>query len=131
MTLDKALNYAFRNSPSIQEAGYSLEISERNLMAQQAGLKSQFNLTVTPFSYSSERVFNDLISQYNTQKQTKTETRFSITQPIKWTDGTLSIVERFNWQESSSSYAGGQKESFFGNSLFLTFNQLETFSAFC
>ena len=123
MTLDKALNYAFRNSPSIQQAGYSLEISERNLMAQQAGLKSQFNLTVTPYSYSSQRVFNDLISQYNTQELSKTETRFSITQPIKWTDGTLSIVERFNWQESSSSYAGPEKLSYFSNSIYISFNQ--------
>ena len=123
MTLDKALNHAFRNSPSIQEAAFSLEISERNLMAQQAGLKSQFNLTVTPYSYSSARVFSDLISQYNTQKQTKTETQFSITQPIKWTDGTLRIVERFNWQESSSSYTGPEKLSYFSNSIFLSFNQ--------
>ncbi len=123
MTLEKALNYAFRNSPSIQEAAFNLEISERNLMAQQAGLKSQFNLTLTPYRYSSERVFSDLISQYNTQKRAITETRFSITQPIKWTDGTLRIVEQFNWQESSSSYTGPEKLSYFSNSIYISFNQ--------
>jgi outer membrane protein len=123
LTLDRALEIAFEKSPSIQEAALKLETSERNLKAQQASLKSQFNLTITPLDISDSQVFNELTSRYNTQERTKSEAMFSITQPIKWTDGTLSIIERFNWQEASSSFTGSEKESFFSNSLYIQFSQ--------
>jgi len=48
LTLEKALEIAFRNSPSIQEAYFRLQTSGENLKAQQAGLKSQFSLTLNP-----------------------------------------------------------------------------------
>ncbi len=123
LTLDKALEYAFRNSPSIQEASFRLETSQQNLMAQQAGLKSQLNLTLTPLSISNTRNFNDLTSSYFYQTLTKSEARFSITQPIKWTDGTVTLSNRFNWQEASSTYTGGEKTRTFNNSLTLRLNQ--------
>jgi outer membrane protein TolC len=123
LTLDKALEYAFRNSPSTQEASFRLETSQQNLMAQQAGLKSQFNLTLTPISISNTRNFNDLTSSYFYQTLTKSEARFSITQPIKWTDGTITLSNRFNWQEASSTYTGGDKTRTFNNSLTLRLNQ--------
>jgi len=123
LTLDKALEYAFRNSPSIQEASFRLETSQQNLMAQQAGLKSQFNLTLTPLSISNTRNFNDLTSSYFYQTLAKSEARFSITQPIKWTDGTITLSDRFNWQEASSTYTGGDKTRTFNNSLTLRLNQ--------
>jgi outer membrane protein len=82
LTLDKALETAFRNSPSIQEAAYRLEISERNLKAEQAGLKSQLNLTITPISLSQTRTFSELTGRYNIQNLNMSEARFSITQPI-------------------------------------------------
>jgi outer membrane protein len=123
MTLEQALDIAFEKSPSIQEAALQLEVSERNLKAQQAGLKSQFNLTVTPLDINNSRVFNELTSSYNTQEQTKSEAQFSVTQPIKWTDGTLSIIQKFNWQEASSAYTGSVKESYYSNSLYLKLNQ--------
>lgn len=123
LTLEKALEIAFRNSPAMKEAALRLEISERNLKAEQSGLKSQFNLTVTPLNLSSSRVFNELTSRYNTQDQTKSEARFSITQPIKWTDGTLTISNRLNWQEASSSFTGGIKESTYSNSLSFRLSQ--------
>jgi len=123
LTLEKALQYAFRNSPSIQEASFRLETSQQNLMAQQAGLKSQFNLTLTPLSISNTRNFNDLTSSYFYQTLAKSEARFSITQPIKWTDGTITLSNRFNWQEASSTYTGGDKTRTFNNSLTLRLSQ--------
>lgn len=123
LTLERALEIAFENSPSIQEVALRLGISEHNLKAQQASLKSQFNLTLTPLDISDSRVFNELTSGYNTQERVKSEAQFSITQPIKWTDGTLTIIEKFNWQEASSSYTGSVKESNFSNSLYFRFNQ--------
>ena len=123
LTLDRALEIAFKNSPSIQETALRLEISEHNLKAQQASLKSQFNLTITPVDISDSRVFNELTSSYNTQERVKSEAQFSITQPIKWTDGTLTIIEKINWQDASSSYTGSVKESNYSNSLYFRFNQ--------
>lgn len=117
LTLEKALEIAFRNSPSIQEARYNLTISGENLKAQQAGLKSQFLLTLTPLTISETRTFSDLTSRYNTQDLTRSALRFSITKPIKWTDGTLTIVDSFNWQKAASSYTGSIKEATFNNSL--------------
>lgn len=123
LTLDRALNIAFQNSPAMRQASLQLEFNERNLWAEQAGLKSQFSLTVTPYRTSSNRVFSDLTSSYNTQTQTKTETAFTIRQPIKWTDATLIVTDKFNWQEASSSFAGGDKQSDFSNSLTVSLSQ--------
>jgi outer membrane protein len=123
LTLEKALEIAFKNSPSIQEARFSLTVSEENLKAQQAGLKSQFLLTLTPLTVSETRTFSDLTSRYNTQDLTKSALRFSITQPIKWTDGTLTISDSFNWQKAASSYTGFVSEATFNNSLTLRLTQ--------
>jgi len=123
LTLDKALEVAFKNSPSIQEARFNLTISGENLKAQQAGLKSQFLLTLTPLTLSQTRTFSDLTSRYNTQDLTRSALRFSITQPIKWTDGTLTLVDSFNWQKAASSYTGSVSEATFNNSLTLRLTQ--------
>ena len=123
LTLEHALAIAEKSSPSIIDAGLRLETSERNLWAEQAGLKSQFHLSITPISISRQRLFNDLTSNYFTQENLKTEGSISITQPIKWTDGTLRIVDRFNWQEASSSFTGSVKEANFSNSLYFALNQ--------
>ena len=123
LTLERALNIAFQNSPAMRQAGLQLEVNERNLMAQQAGLKSQFSLTLMPYRTSSSRTFSELTSTYNTQTQEKSETTFRIVQPIKWTDGSLVITDRLNWQEASSSFAGGGKQSAFSNSLTVSLNQ--------
>jgi outer membrane protein TolC len=123
LTLDKAVEIAFKNSPSIQEARFNLTISGENLKAQQAGLKSQFLLTLTPLTLSQTRTFSDLTSRYNTQELTRSALRFSITQPIKWTDGTLTLVDSFNWQKAASSYTGLISEATFNNSLTLRLTQ--------
>ena len=123
LTLDKALEFAFKNSPSIQTAAYSLKTSAENLAAQQAGLKSQFLLTLNPINISDLKTFSSLTSSYSTQDVTKTAASFSVRQPIKWTDATLTVSDNFNWQESSSSYVGGAKAGAFNNSLVLTFSQ--------
>jgi len=123
LTLDKALEVAFRNSPNIQEAVFRLRTSAENLKAQQAGLKSQFSLTLNPVSISNTKTFSELTSSYNTQNITRSAASFSVRQPIKWTDGTLAITNSFNWQEASSSYVGGTKAGTFNNTLNLRFNQ--------
>ena len=123
LTLEMALNIAFQNSPAIRQASLQLEVNRRNLWAEQAGLKSQFSLSITPYRTSSSRVFSELTSSYNTQTQTRTSTAFTIRQPIKWTDAELRITDQFNWQEASSSFTGGVKQSSFSNSLTASLSQ--------
>ena len=123
LTLEMALNIAFQNSPAIRQASLQLEVSERNLWAQQAGLKSQFSLSVTPYRTSSNRVFSELTSSYNTQTQTRSSSAFTIRQPIKWTDAELRVTDQFSWQEASSSFAGGEKQTAFSNSLTVSLSQ--------
>ena len=123
LTLERALNIAFQNSPAMRQASLQLEINERNLFAQQAGLKSQFSLSVSPYFTSSSRVFSELTSNYNTQTLTRSAATFTIRQPIKWTDATLTIRDQFNWNESSSSFVGGEKQTSFSNSLTVSLNQ--------
>lgn len=37
---------------------------------------------------------------------------FGITQPIKWTDGTISLYNDFSWQDASNRTSGGNNTSF-------------------
>jgi len=123
MTLEQALEMAFANSPTIQRTVNDLEISEHNLKAQQASLKSQFNLSLMPYAYSKAETFSSLISRYNTEEQTSSSLEFTIDQPIIWTDGTLRVTENLEWREASSAFAGEGKEKSYQNSLRLSFNQ--------
>ncbi|MCK4557458.1 MAG: TolC family protein, partial [Candidatus Aminicenantes bacterium] len=123
LTLEHALAIAEKSSPYMKNAALRLEISEKNLWAEQAGMKSQFYLSITPISFSSQRLFDDFTSSFYIQENLKTEAQLSITQPIKWTDGTLTIVDRFIWQEASSSFTGSVPEANFGNSLYFTLSQ--------
>ena len=122
-TLDVALQRALDRSPTILTARNSLEISRRNLLAQRAALRSQFFLTLTPLQLSRDRVFNDLVSSYNTQEQTQAGGLLSIRQPIEWSDGTLSLNQSVNWREASSSFAGTGKQSTYSSSLQLRYSQ--------
>ena len=123
LQLDGALRIAGDRSPTLAEARHSLEISRRELEAQRAGLKSKFGLTVTPFEYTRDRTFNELVSGYNTQEQTHAGARFSIRQSIEPTDGTLSLVQAFDWRDASSSFAGAGSRRSYSNALFLRYTQ--------
>lgn len=127
VALDRALEIAFDRSPGIQHARHALEISHRNLQAQRAAMKSRFGLTVTPYESSKDRVFNDLLSAYNTQEQTHLGARFSVQQPIERTDGTLSVVQSLDWREASSSLAsslgGPSSQQTYSSNLFIQYSQ--------
>ena len=123
LRLDDALRIAGDRSPTLAEARHSLEISRRELEAQRAGLKSRFGLTVTPFEHTRNRTFNELVSGYNTQEQTHAGARFSIQQTIEPTDGTLSLVQAFDWRDASSSFAGAGSRRSYSNALFLRYSQ--------
>lgn len=68
LTLEKALEIAYQQSPSIIQSKMSLEQSELALIQQKASLKSQFSLNLSPFQYTRSTSFDDYNTQWYTRK---------------------------------------------------------------
>lgn len=115
LTLDKALNIAFQNSPSLIQSKLSLEQKQLNLKAQDASLKSQFSLDVNPFSYTRNNVYDSYNSKWYANENMGSSAELGIKQPIKWTDGTISLINDFSWQDASNKTSGGKNTSFTHN----------------
>ena len=122
MNLEHALEIAMENSPDIKELELSLIRSQELLNAQNAALKSQFSLSLTPMDYSRDRAFNNFFSTWNTSETKQSSGLFRISQPIKWTDGTLALINRFSWQDAYSEYQDVRSKTF-SNNLYLSFQQ--------
>ena len=71
LTLESALDIARSNSPDIRRSLLNLERSEQTLKAQNAALKSNFSLNLTPLSYDKTRAFDIYNSKWNTSETTK------------------------------------------------------------
>lgn len=122
LTLDEAMNIALENSPDIKQSRLNMEQNREYLNAQLAMLKSRFSLDVTPIEYSQSQTYNEYFSKWNTTENIGANGTFIVQQPIKFTDGTISLRNRFSYQDnyseaSSSSYTG------FDNNLYLSYNQ--------
>jgi Outer membrane protein len=102
LTLEKALEIANTNSPDIRKSLLNLESSEQSLKAQKAALKSNFSLSVTPYSFNQTRSFDSYNAKWFTSKTTQSMGTFTVSQPILPTDGTISLVNQFGWQDKSS-----------------------------
>lgn len=122
LTLDNSIKQALQNSPDIKSSEIALQRSKYSLEAQNAALKSKFNLSITPFSYFKDRQFNDYFSSWYTSETKKSMGTFSITQPIIWTDGTLSLNNTFGWQDAYNEVQSS-KSTTFSNNLYLRFTQ--------
>lgn len=102
LTLERALDIAFRNSPALIQSKLSLEQNELNLAAQKASLKSQFSLDVNPFMYTRNNQYDSYNSKWYDNKTMGSSASLGIVQPIKWTDGTISLVNDISWQDASN-----------------------------
>ncbi|MGB8492288.1 MAG: TolC family protein [Bacteroidales bacterium] len=122
LTLDESLGIAETNSPTMKRTRLSLVRSQENLNAQNAALKSNFSLSVNPISFSRNRMFNDLISEWNSTRTTESYGLFTVTQPIVFTDATLSLVNRFGYTDSYSEFADRTTKGF-SNELSLSLDQ--------
>ena len=124
MTLDEALNYSIENSPELKRALMNLKRYEFSLNAQRASLKSKFSLTLNPISYNRNRYFENRLSEWYTNESFSTSGTFSISQPIIWTGATVSLNNRFGWQNNESSITGGDNDnSAYSNDLYLSITQ--------
>jgi len=122
LTLQEALEIAMEKSPDIQRSKLNLQRSSESLNAQKAALKSQFSLSVTPADYRNERVFNSFFSRWNTNETKAFSGRFTISQPIRWTDGTLALINSFGWQDVYSEFQKTRSKTF-SNNLYLSLQQ--------
>jgi len=125
MTLDDALNYSIEHSPELQRALMNLRRYKFSLNAQRASLKSKFSLTLNPISYNRNRYFENRLSEWYTNESFSTSGTFSISQPIIWTGATVSLNNKFGWQNNKSSITGGidNDNSAYSNDLYLSISQ--------
>ncbi len=122
MTLEQSLRVAELNSPAMKKTRLNLTMNQENLNAQNASLKSQFSLSLNPISYNQGKVFNELISNFNTQRNIGSSGTFSVVQPIIFTDATISLTNEFSYLDSYSQFAN-LKQKVFSNNLGITLNQ--------
>jgi outer membrane protein len=115
LTLEQSLVTAESNSPTMKKTRLNLIRSQENLNAQNAALKSNFSLTLNPISYTQNREFNDLISDWNSRTTTESYGNFTISQPIVLTDARISLSNRFGYYDSYSEYAGATTKGFSNN----------------
>ena len=122
LTMDNSLEIAKENSPNIRRTRLYLERSRELLKAQQAALKSHFSLTVNPLDYNRDQTFNRFLSAWSKNESKESFTRFTVSQPIEWTDGTLNVINNWSWQDSYSDYQDIRNKSY-TNNLYLQFTQ--------
>ena len=123
MTMEQALAYSAEHNPDLINSRMSMEQYEQNLIAQKASLKSRFSLNLQPLSFSQSRQFDSRFSDWYTNRSLSSSGTFSISQPIIWTDATLSLNNNLSWQKNESSINGGTSNQAFSNSLYLSLNQ--------
>ena len=114
ITLERALEIASVNSSSMQNSLLSLERSRESLNAQKAALKSQFSFRANPASYSQTRSFDEYNSSWYTNESFSSFGTLSVSQPLLFSDGTISFQNRFGWQTSNND-GRGANESFVNN----------------
>ena len=124
LTLEKALELAETSSPSIIQSKLSIVQAQKNLEAQRAALKSRFSLELNPWSFSRNRRYDTRFADWYTSENQSSSTNLRISQPILFTDGTISLNNEFGWQKSKSEVGGVvTPNEVFYNNLYLSVSQ--------
>ena len=106
LDMNKALDIAMQNSPTIQQAELSLIRSQEKLNAQRARLKSQFSLALNPFEFQRSNSFDARTSEWYLNESASTAGSFAISQRILPTDGTISLRNTLNYNYNYSESQG-------------------------
>ena len=125
LTVERSLEIAVENSPSMKQTKLSLEQSQERLNAQRARLKSQFAITLNPFEYDKTNRFDQQTSEWFVNESASSGGTFSVRQRILPTDGELTLVNRFSYDYSytESAFAPDPVSKTFNNRLYLQFTQ--------
>jgi outer membrane protein TolC len=124
ITIEEALDIAEENNPTLIRSKLNLERYQLNLVAQRASLKSRFSLSLDPVNYSKTRRFDNRLSQWYTNETLNSSGTFQVSQPILLTDGELSLINTFGWQDNQSTVEGiDNRNRAFSNDLYLRLTQ--------
>lgn len=120
-TLEKTLEVAFQNSPDIINQKLGLDSKRQDVNATKAGLKSEFALEINPLYYKKTRDFQQYANDYVNTLSFSPQGNFTISQPIKATDGKIVFSDNFGF----SNYKVGDKDpvNTFVNNITLSINQ--------
>jgi len=122
ITLDEALLIAFANSPDIQKSRINMEQNKERLNAQLASLRSRFSFDITPISYDKTESYNEYFSTWNTSENKGSSGSLTVSQPIKFSDGRLSLKNDFGYQDNFSE-ANSSHYTGYNNSLYIQYDQ--------
>ena len=124
ITIERALDIAEENNPTLLDSKLSLEQAQLLLAAQRASLKSRFSLNLNPISYTKTRSFDNRVSQWYTNERLNTQGTFRVVQPILLTDGEIALTNTFGWQDNKSAADGlDNSNRAFSNNLNLQLSQ--------
>ena len=122
LRLEDAMDTALKYSPDIQTSRLNMEKNREYLNAQLAALKSRFSLNVTPIRYEKQDVYNNYYSRWYTEENKMAGGGLIVSQPIKQTDGTLTLRNNFAYQNNYSE-ANNSRNKGFNNNLYIEFTQ--------
>jgi outer membrane protein TolC len=118
------MEIAGQNSSAIQKSRFVMDQNSELLKAQLASLKSRFFLDVTPVSFSREQSYDQRLSQWYTSENKGASASFAISQPVKFTDGLLTIRNNFGYQDNYSEANDNTfKDKGFNNNLYIQYDQ--------
>ena len=124
LTIDRAMDIAEENNPTLRRSHMNLERYQQTLLAERASLKSKFSLNLTPVDYNKSRRFDNRLSQWYTNETFSTGGAFQIAQPILFTDGVVSLINQLGWQDNFSDINGVTNSNrAFTNNLYLQLSQ--------
>lgn len=125
ISLEQAMQIALENSPDIKQSRLNMEQNRELLNAQLAKMKSFFSFEVTPIEYSFEEVFYDIDLKWRQTENISSGGGLVVSQPVKWTDGRLTLRNNFKYQNTKNFEENNQtkKNSGFNNNLYLSYEQ--------
>lgn len=118
------MEIATKNSPDILKSELQMTISRENLNAREAATKSLMRFQVSPLYYSYNRLFNKDHSYWITSEDKGASGDFVISQPIRFTNGVLTLQNTLAYYDNFSEFSGIRNTSKgFSNNLFLSYSQ--------
>ncbi|MEA1877156.1 MAG: TolC family protein [Bacteroidota bacterium] len=122
LRFEDAITVAAKHSPDIKRVQLSMDRSQELLKAQEASLKSNFSFNINPLQYSHDRAFNEYYNEWYTKDNLSSSGALTVSQPLIWTDGNVSISNQLRWQNSYSEINDVRNKTF-TNNLFLRYDQ--------
>lgn len=124
LTLEDAMNIAIKNSPDIIKSELTMTISRENLNALEAATKSLIRFQFTPYNYIQDKTFDTQSSSWVTTESKSVSSDLSISQPIKFTDGNITLHNVFAYRDNKSDFLNINSEfKGYSNDFFIAYSQ--------